>query len=104
MAMAAKEDVDVVLPIDLGNAHGRAFRSTCLEAARGACPLACCDMCSTMGTLRHEVLAAMRRWLDCRQYDDRRMAGSARRASIVYAGRRRSQTPRLQLRSMGVRI
>ena len=28
----------MVLPIDLENAYGRAFRSTCLEAARGACP------------------------------------------------------------------
>ena len=40
MAMAPKEgqDADVVLPTDLGNAYGRAFRSTCLEAARSACP------------------------------------------------------------------
>ena len=40
MAMAPKvgQDADVVLPIDLENAHGRAFRSTYLEAARSACP------------------------------------------------------------------
>ena len=40
MAGAPKQaqDADVVLPIDLENAHGRAFRSTCLEAARGTCP------------------------------------------------------------------
>ena len=41
MATAPKEgqDADVVLPIDLEiNTHGRAFRSTCLEAARSACP------------------------------------------------------------------
>ena len=40
MAMTPKEeqDADVVLPIDLENAFGRAFRSTCLEAARTACP------------------------------------------------------------------
>ena len=40
MAVAPKEgqDADVVLPIDLENGKGRAFRSTCLEAARGACP------------------------------------------------------------------
>ena len=31
------QDADVVLPIDLENACGRAFRSTCLEAAREAC-------------------------------------------------------------------
>ena len=39
MAVAPKEgqDADVVLPIDLDNAYGRAFRSTCLEAARSAC-------------------------------------------------------------------
>ena len=40
MAMAPKEghDADVVLPIDLENAYGRAFRSTCSEAARTVCP------------------------------------------------------------------
>ena len=40
MAMAPKEgqDADVVLPTDLENAYGRAFRSTCMEAARSACP------------------------------------------------------------------
>ena len=40
MAKAPKEgqDADVVLPMDLENAYGRAFRSTCLEAARSACP------------------------------------------------------------------
>ena len=41
MAMTPKEGQDadvVVLPIDLENAYGRAFRSTCLEAARTACP------------------------------------------------------------------
>ena len=61
MAGAPKQgqDADVVLPNDLENAHGRAFRSACLEAA------ACCDLRSTMGALRHEVLAEMRPWLDC---------------------------------------
>ena len=40
MAGAPKQeqDADVVLPIDLENAYGRAFRSPCLEAARAACP------------------------------------------------------------------
>ena len=40
MARAPKQaqDADVVLPIDLENARGRVFRSTCLEAARSACP------------------------------------------------------------------
>ena len=40
MVVARKEgqDADVVLPVDLENAYGRAFRSTCLEAARSACP------------------------------------------------------------------
>ena len=40
MAGAPKQaqDTDVVLPVDLENAYGRAFRSTCLEAARAACP------------------------------------------------------------------
>ena len=40
MAVAPKEgqDADDVLPRDLENAFGRAFRSTCLEAARTACP------------------------------------------------------------------
>ena len=33
-----EQDADVVLPIDLENANGRANRSTCLEAARAACP------------------------------------------------------------------
>ena len=39
MAVAPKvgQDADVVLPIDVENAWGRAFRSTCLEAARSAC-------------------------------------------------------------------
>ena len=32
------QDADVVLPTDLENAYGRAYRSTCLEAARTACP------------------------------------------------------------------
>ena len=40
MAVTPKEgqDADVVLPIDVENAFGRAFRSTSLEAARTACP------------------------------------------------------------------
>ena len=40
MAVAPKdgEDADAVLPTDLENAYGRAFRSTCLEAVRRACP------------------------------------------------------------------
>ena len=40
VAVAPKvgQDADVMLPIDLENAYGRAFRSTCLEAARSACP------------------------------------------------------------------
>ena len=40
MAGAPKksQDADVVLPVDLENANGSAFRSTCLEAARAACP------------------------------------------------------------------
>ena len=40
MAVAPKgaQDADVVLPIDLENASGWAFRSTSLEAARTACP------------------------------------------------------------------
>ena len=40
MAGAPKEgqDADVVLPIGVENANGRAFRSTCLKAARTACP------------------------------------------------------------------
>ena len=33
-----RQDADVVQPIDLENAYGRAFRSTCLEAARIAYP------------------------------------------------------------------
>ena len=39
-AVAPKEgqDADVALPIDLENAYGRVVRSTCLEAARTACP------------------------------------------------------------------
>ena len=39
MAAAPKlgQDADVVLPIDLDNAYGRAYRSTCLQAARAAC-------------------------------------------------------------------
>ena len=32
------QDADVVLPIYLENAYGRAYRSTVLEAARAACP------------------------------------------------------------------
>ena len=40
MAVTPKEgqDADVVQPIDLENACGRAFRSACFEAARTACP------------------------------------------------------------------
>ena len=40
MAVTPKEEqgADVVLPIDLENVNGRAFRSTCLEAARPTCP------------------------------------------------------------------
>ena len=53
-------DAGVVLPIDLENAHGRAFRSD--EARLSS---ACCDLCGAMGTLRHDVLSAMRRWPDC---------------------------------------
>ena len=55
MAVAPKleQDADVVLPIDLENAYGRAYRSTCLEAARAACPqlaaicAAQCEPCDT---------------------------------------------------------
>ena len=40
MAVTTKEGqhADVVPPIDLENVYGRAFRSTCVEAARTACP------------------------------------------------------------------
>ena len=38
MALKAGQDADVVLPNVLENALGRAFRSTCPEAARNACP------------------------------------------------------------------
>ena len=40
MAVTPKEgqDADVAPPIDVENAFGRAFRSTCLEAARSTCP------------------------------------------------------------------
>ena len=40
MAMTPKDgqDADVVLPSDLENAYGRAFRPACLDAARTACP------------------------------------------------------------------
>ena len=37
-ALEQGQDADVVPPTDLENAYGRAFRSTCLEAARGTCP------------------------------------------------------------------
>ena len=59
MAGAPKQeqDADVVLPIDPENAYGKAFRSICLEAARGRMPAASCDLRSTMGAVRHEVLA-----------------------------------------------
>eukprot|EP00974_Lingulodinium_polyedra_P097926 9492931-Lingulodinium_polyedra.AAC.1 len=30
--------MDVILPIDLENAYGRALRSVCLEAAQTVCP------------------------------------------------------------------
>ena len=36
-APKSRPDGDVTLPIDLENAYGRAFRSTCLEAAKLAC-------------------------------------------------------------------
>ena len=40
MAMTPKDgqDADVVLPSDLENAYGRAFRPACLDPARTACP------------------------------------------------------------------
>ena len=59
------QDADVVLPIDLENANGRAFSINMLGSGQECLPSACCDTCGAMGSLRHEVLAAMRRWLDC---------------------------------------
>ena len=52
MAAAPKQvqDADVVLPIDLENANGRAFRSTCLEAARGSMPAVSSGL-RTVGTV-----------------------------------------------------
>ena len=66
MAAAPKErqDGDVILPIDLENACGRAFPSTCLEAARTACPQLAAICTGLTGALRHNVLAAVRRRLD----------------------------------------
>ena len=65
VAPKAEHDADVVLPIDLENAHGRDFRSACLEAARSACPQLAAICARTMGTMRHEVLAVMRQRMDC---------------------------------------
>ena len=59
------QDADVVLPFDLENANGRGFRSTCSEPARSACSQLPAICAAQWGTLRHEVFAAMRRWLDC---------------------------------------
>ena len=87
VAVAPKEeqDADVVLPIDLENACGKAFPSTCLEAARTACPQLASDLCGARGVLRHKVLAATRRRLDCGQHDKGRMARFAGHASYVRA-------------------
>ena len=38
VAPKGPQDADVVLPIDLENANGRSFRSTCLEAEESASP------------------------------------------------------------------
>ena len=61
-------DADVVLPIDLENAYGRACRSTCLEAARGAGPqlAAICAArwngnCATRGSGRDATMAGLLR-------------------------------------------
>ena len=61
MAEAPKQvqDADAVLPIDLENAYGRAFRPTRLEAVRGACPQLAAICAAQWGTVRHEVLAGM---------------------------------------------
>ena len=66
MAMAAKEgqDTDVVLPMYLEHASDRAFRSTSPGSSQDRMPPTCSDLRDAMGTLRHEVLAAMRRWMD----------------------------------------
>ena len=38
------------------NAYGRAFRSTCLEAARGACPQLAAICAAQLGALRHKTV------------------------------------------------
>ena len=62
MAVTPKEgqDADVVLPIDLANAFGRAFRSTCLEAARTACPQLAAICAAQWESCDTKVLSAMR--------------------------------------------
>ena len=52
-------------------ACGRFVRSTCLELGL---PATSCGVRGSMGTLRHQVLATMRRWLDCGQHVKRRVA------------------------------
>ena len=51
MAAAPKErqDGDVILPIDLEIAYGRAFQSMCWEAA--CLPTACGSECGSVGTM-----------------------------------------------------
>ena len=61
MAGAQKQaqDADVVLPIDLENAYGRAFLINMPGSCEVRMPAVSSDLCSTMGNVRHEVLAEM---------------------------------------------
>ena len=48
----------------LGKRLRQSFSFYVLGSGEECLPSACCDLRGTMGSLRHEVLAPMRRWLD----------------------------------------
>ena len=56
----ADTDGDVIMPIDLENACGWACCSTCLEAARLACPPLAATCAAQWESLRHKIMVAMR--------------------------------------------
>ena len=77
------DDADVVMPVDLENAYGRAYRAACLESAQTACPRTAAVVAGQWRNNNHHGLAT--KWARVGAHYDlpRRMARIPRDASHV---------------------
>ena len=77
-------DAEAILPIDMENADGRDRRSTCLEAARQACPHGR-GVRRSLGTMRHASVANNHRRMIGQHDGQRRLTRLESHASHVCA-------------------